>query len=125
MKVAIAQINPTVGDLQGNARRLESAARAAHAQGAVVVIAPELALCGYPPEDLLLRPAFMAACAQTLGQLAAALLHLDKRQPAVVEHDDRQREAQAPRGRHFAAGHPEAAITDQADHRARRVDELR
>ncbi|MFO1297627.1 MAG: NAD+ synthase [Rubrivivax sp.] len=73
MKVAIAQINPTVGDLQGNAQRLERAARAAHAQGAAVVIAPELALCGYPPEDLLLRPAFMAACAQTLGQLAAAL----------------------------------------------------
>ena len=45
----------------------------AHAQGAVVVLAPELALCGYPPEDLLLRPAFMSACAETVSRLAASL----------------------------------------------------
>ncbi|MCC6249896.1 MAG: NAD+ synthase [Rubrivivax sp.] len=73
MKVAIAQINPTVGDLQGNAARLAAAARVAHAQGARVVVAPELAITGYPPEDLLLRPAFMAACARTVAELAAAL----------------------------------------------------
>ena len=73
MKVALAQINATVGDLGGNAQLLASAARQAHAAGALVVIAPELALTGYPPEDLLLRPAFMSACAQALSDLALDL----------------------------------------------------
>ncbi len=73
MKAALAQINATVGDLAGNARLLADAARAAHRQGASLVIAPELALAGYPPEDLLLRPAFMQACAETLAALAAEL----------------------------------------------------
>ena len=62
VKVALAQLNATVGDLAGNARRVVEAARQAYAQGVRVVVAPELMLCGYPPEDLLLRPAFMAAC---------------------------------------------------------------
>ena len=73
VKVALAQINATVGDLPGNARLIAQAARQAHAQGAAVLIAPELALTGYPPEDLLLRPAFMAACAQALTDLALEL----------------------------------------------------
>ena len=76
MKLAIAQINATVGDLAGNARLLVQAAREAHALGAAVVVAPELALTGYPPEDLLLRPAFMQACADTLAALAAELADL-------------------------------------------------
>ena len=76
MKVAIAQINATVGDLAGNARLLAQAARQAHAQGARVVLAPELALTGYPPEDLLLRPAFMQAGAEALAALAAELADL-------------------------------------------------
>jgi NAD+ synthase (glutamine-hydrolysing) len=73
VKVALAQINATVGDLAGNARLLAAAARSAHQQGARLVVAPELALCGYPPEDLLLRPAFMQACEATLAGLAAEL----------------------------------------------------
>ena len=73
LSVALAQINATVGDLAGNARLIAQAAREAHAQGAQLVLAPELALTGYPPEDLLLRPAFMAACARTLRELAAEL----------------------------------------------------
>jgi NAD+ synthase (glutamine-hydrolysing) len=73
MKVALAQINATVGDLPGNARRIVQAARSAHAQGARLVIAPELALCGYPPEDLLLRPAFMDDCAEALLAMAREL----------------------------------------------------
>jgi NAD+ synthase (glutamine-hydrolysing) len=73
VKLAIAQINATVGDLRGNAERIARRARQAHAQGAVVVVAPELALSGYPPEDLLLRPAFMRACAETLAALASEL----------------------------------------------------
>ncbi|HEX7384164.1 MAG TPA: nitrilase-related carbon-nitrogen hydrolase, partial [Burkholderiaceae bacterium] len=71
--VALAQINATVGDLAGNAHRIARAAREAHARGARVVIAPELSLCGYPPEDLLLRPAFMRACAGQLDALARDL----------------------------------------------------
>ncbi|MDE2146488.1 MAG: NAD+ synthase [Burkholderiales bacterium] len=73
MKAALLQINATVGDLEGNARLVELAARRAHAQGARLVVAPELALTGYPPEDLLLRPAFMQACAASLQALAAGL----------------------------------------------------
>src|SRR5262245_12370179 len=73
MKAALAQINPTVGDLAGNARLLAAAAREAHARGATLVVAPELALTGYPPEDLLLRPAFMQGCADTLASLAQEL----------------------------------------------------
>jgi len=73
LNVALAQINATVGDFDGNLRLLHDAARAAHAAGARLVVAPELALSGYPPEDLLLRPSFMAACEQTLAALAAAL----------------------------------------------------
>lgn len=62
LKVALAQINATVGDLEGNARLIEAAARQAYVKGARLVATPELSLTGYPPEDLLLRPAFMDAC---------------------------------------------------------------
>ncbi|WP_088282873.1 NAD+ synthase [Ideonella sp. A 288] len=72
-RVALAQINATVGDLDGNAQLIVEAARAAHAAGACVMVAPELALTGYPPEDLLLRPAFMQACARKLAEMAIAL----------------------------------------------------
>ena len=76
VKVALAQINPTVGDLAGNAAKIVEFARRAHAQGAQLVITPELSLCGYPPEDLLLRPAFMEACEAYLVDLAEALADL-------------------------------------------------
>jgi NAD+ synthase (glutamine-hydrolysing) len=77
MKVALAQINPVVGDLAGNARLIAQAARQAHAQGARLVVSPELSLTGYPPEDLLLRPAFMTACHDTLQALARELADCD------------------------------------------------
>jgi NAD+ synthetase len=73
MRVALAQINPTVGDLDGNAGLILEAARAAHARGATLVVFPELALAGYPPRDLLERPAFVARNAVALGELARAL----------------------------------------------------
>ena len=73
VKVALAQINATVGDLAGNSRLIADAARRAHAQGAQLVLTPELSLCGYPPEDLLLRDAFMRACGEALHGLAASL----------------------------------------------------
>jgi len=77
MKVALAQINPVVGDLPGNARVIAQAARQAHAQGARLVVSPELSISGYPPEDLLLRPAFMAACEEQLQLLARELSDCD------------------------------------------------
>ena len=73
MRIALAQFNATVGDLAGNARRIVDCAAQAHAAGAKLVLTPELALTGYPPEDLLLRPAFMQACAAALAQLATDL----------------------------------------------------
>ncbi len=76
VKVALAQINATVGDLAGNGARIVDAARRAHSNGARLVLTPELGLCGYPPEDLLLRPAFMRACAVALADCARALADL-------------------------------------------------
>ncbi|MCM5679771.1 NAD+ synthase [Schlegelella sp. S2-27] len=73
VKAAVAQFNATVGDLVGNTRKIVDMARAAYAQGARLVVTPELSICGYPPEDLLLRPAFMQACAQAVSDCAAAL----------------------------------------------------
>ncbi|HTP46388.1 MAG TPA: NAD+ synthase [Casimicrobiaceae bacterium] len=73
MRVAIAQLNQVVGDLSGNAARILDAAAGGVRGGADLVITPELSLCGYPPEDLLLRPAFLAACAEELQRLARAV----------------------------------------------------
>ena len=73
MRLALAQINPLVGDLSGNAALLLAACRTAHTQGAELVVAPELALWGYPPRDLLLRPALRRRQVEALDQLAAEL----------------------------------------------------
>src|SRR5258707_248688 len=70
MKIAIAQINATVGDLGGNVTRLAEFAARARNEGADLMVTPELALSGYPPEDLLLREDFLAACDQALADLA-------------------------------------------------------
>src|SRR6202022_4298080 len=70
MRVAIAQLNQVVGDLSGNAARILEAAAEARRGGAQLLITAELSLCGYPPEDLLLRPAFLSACADELSSLA-------------------------------------------------------
>jgi len=69
LSICIAQLNFVVGDLPGNARLIVDAARRAHAQGARLLLTPELALCGCFAEDLFLRPAFMAACDQALAQV--------------------------------------------------------
>lgn len=74
VRVAVAQINCTVGDFDGNRRRIVEAARRAHAAGAHILVTPELSLCGYPPEDLLLRRAFYAAADAALESLSASLL---------------------------------------------------
>ncbi len=71
MRIAIGQINCTVGDLSGNARKILEFADRARAQGADLLLTPELSLCGYPPEDLLLREDFRSACDRALAALAA------------------------------------------------------
>jgi len=71
--VALAQINCTVGDLQGNAARILEYAGRARGMGADLVLTPELSLCGYPPEDLLLREGFYRDCRKELDALAARI----------------------------------------------------
>ena len=75
--IAIAQLNCVVGDLKGNAEKIFASAEKAHAGGAALLLTPELALCGYPPEDLLLRNGFYRDCAEALAALAVRLASLD------------------------------------------------
>lgn len=87
LQLCIAQLNFVVGDMPGNARRIIDAARTAYDQGAKVLITPELAICGYAAEDLLLRPAFLEACDDALKTVARELGGL--------------------KGLHVVVGHPE------------------
>ncbi|AVH62589.1 NAD synthetase [Nostoc sp. 'Peltigera membranacea cyanobiont' N6] len=73
MKIAIAQINPTIGDLLLNAQTILEAAQRAASSGARLLLTPELSLCGYPPRDLLLNPSFVEAMGITLQNLAQDL----------------------------------------------------
>jgi NAD+ synthetase len=82
--IALAQINCTVGDLAGNAAKILDAAVKAKVQGADVLLTPELSLCGYPPEDLLLRDSFFAAARERLDLLAAAIGEVDPALQAIV-----------------------------------------
>ena len=66
MRLALAQIDTVVGDLDGNRDRILGRLEEARAAGAELVLFPELAVTGYPPEDLLLRPGFLRAAARTL-----------------------------------------------------------
>jgi NAD+ synthase (glutamine-hydrolysing) len=70
MRLALAQIDTTVGDLDGNRDRILSGLADAKAAGADVVLFPELAITGYPPEDLLLRPSFIRAAERSLAEVA-------------------------------------------------------
>jgi len=100
-RVALAQINPTVGDLEGNVARIRAGLEQARAVGARLVAFPELAITGYPPEDLLFKSAFIEANLKALADVAAATTGLtavvgfvDKRDDifnaAAVLHDGRQ-----------------------------------
>ena len=82
-----AQLNFVVGDMAGNARKIIDSARKAYDQGARVLVTPELAICGYAAEDLLLRPAFIDACDDALKTVARELAGL--------------------KGLHVVVGHPE------------------
>jgi NAD+ synthase len=70
LAIAIAQLNATVGDIAGNAEKVRRARAEAAGQGADLVVFPELYISGYPPEDLVLKPAFQAACRTAVEQLA-------------------------------------------------------
>ena len=73
LRIALAQLNPVMGDLAGNVSRLERARAEAGVNGADLVLFPELFICGYPPEDLARKPAFAAACRDAVESLAARL----------------------------------------------------
>ena len=73
MKITLAQLNPTIGDLTANAETILRIATEAVTQGTTLVLTPELSLCGYPPRDLLLKPAFIEAMRSQLHQLAAKI----------------------------------------------------
>ncbi len=87
LQLCIAQLNFVVGDMTGNARKIIDAAHQAYAQGARVLVTPELAICGYAAEDLLLRPAFIDACDDALKTVARELAGL--------------------KGMHVVLGHPQ------------------
>ena len=70
MKIALGQINPTVGDFEGNRRKIVDYARHAHASGAALILFPELSICGYPPRDLVERPSFVARNRESAEQIA-------------------------------------------------------
>ncbi len=90
LKLCVAQLNFVVGDLAGNARLIVEAAQQAHAQGASVLLTPELAICGYAAEDLFLRPAFVAACDDAVKAVA--------------------RETAGLKGLYIVVGHPAVAV---------------
>ena len=73
LRVALAQVNPTVGDLAGNAALIQSAISQAHDEGAHIVVFPEMVLTGYPVEDLALRPSFRSASVQAIMDLATQI----------------------------------------------------
>jgi NAD+ synthase (glutamine-hydrolysing) len=73
MKIAIAQLNPTIGYLESNANQILKAAQKAATKGVRLLLTPELSLCGYPPRDLLLNPSFVQAMSVKLEELAQQL----------------------------------------------------
>jgi NAD+ synthetase len=76
VKIALAQINPTVGDFSGNLEKMVAASRRAAAQGARLTVFSELAVCGYPPADFLEKPSFLARCRSAVDELASATAEL-------------------------------------------------
>jgi NAD+ synthetase len=92
VKIALAQINPTVGDFSGNLIKIIAASRSAADKGARLTVFSELALCGYPPADFLEKPSFLARCRQAVDELAEATRELPTAVlagvalPSAVEH---------------------------------------
>lgn len=74
MKIALAQFNPTIGDFEGNARRILELAREAKSGGADIAVFSELCVCGYPPQDLIERPSFLERNLKEVAQLAKSVV---------------------------------------------------
>ena len=70
LRIAVAQLNPTLGDIKGNLELAREARKDAARQGADLVLFSELFISGYPPEDIVLKPAFVAACMEAVEELA-------------------------------------------------------
>ena len=84
LTLALAQVDLLVGALEGNVAQIAAVSRRARDEGADAVVFPELALTGYPPEDLLLRPGFIHRCQQALQRLAAEVVGID----VIVGHPE-------------------------------------
>lgn len=89
MNIALIQFNPVVGDLKGNATRLLELLQQAHRQKADIALAPELCLCGYPPKDLLDRPAFIRELLDATNSLCAQSSPLPLVFGSITEHEGR------------------------------------
>ncbi len=72
MKIALGQINPTVGDFSGNASKIVDFSRRAKDSGAGLILFPELSVCGYPPRDLVERSSFVTQNRETVERIAQA-----------------------------------------------------
>src|SRR5438128_1253844 len=70
VKIALGQINPTVGDFSGNAAKIIEYSRRAQIAGAGLILFPELSICGYPPRDLVERPSFVTRNRETVDRIA-------------------------------------------------------
>lgn len=88
LRICLAQLNLLVGDLTGNAQKIVDVAKRAYADGVRLVLTPELSICGYAAEDLLLRPSFLDACDDALNRVARELAGL-KGLCVVVGHPAR------------------------------------
>ena len=93
VRVGLAQINPTVGDLEGNVKAIKRSIADARKLGIQILAFPEFVLCGYPPEDLLLKPRFLSDCEKALRSLAKsargiAVIVGAPESPAAEKHVD-------------------------------------
>jgi NAD+ synthetase len=84
MRLALAQINPTIGAIDANLELMLEATRQAHAAGAALVVFPELSICGYPPRDLILHEGFLDHCARAADTLASRAADLGPTAPAII-----------------------------------------
>jgi NAD+ synthase (glutamine-hydrolysing) len=122
LRVALAQINPTLGDLEANADLIIRNVAAAHAQGAALVVFPEMALTGYPVEDLALRPSFRSASIAAISQLAKKLKAAGNGEiTAIVGYLDQITDAPNRQGEPVGAPQNAVAIIHDGEIKARYV----
>jgi len=122
LRVALAQINPTLGDLAGNADLIARYVGAAQAEGAALVVFPEMVLTGYPVEDLALRPSFRSASIAAIAELAKRLkLEGNGEITAVVGYLDQIADAPNRQGQPVGAPQNAVAIIHNGEIKARYV----